>query len=63
MLFGCKMGVYHISQHIQCKALFTQQHDSAMIMINGAKQYNHAELGLQSLSTCHVVMLQSTKYT
>ncbi len=40
------------SRQVLYKALFTWQHDSTTKM-------NHAQLGLQSLSICHVVMLQS----
>ena len=43
----------------KCKALFTQHYNFTMTMINGAKERNHAQLGLQSLSLCHVVVLQS----
>ena len=41
------------------KALFTWQIDSMMTMINGTEWHTLAYLGLQSISTCHVVVPQS----
>ena len=60
-LIGSRDDTEHINIGLVnvSKALSTLQHDFIRTKINGVKQHNHAELGLQPFSTCHVVVLQS----